>query len=155
MSVLDDLVGAVQEYPGTHLELEIVEVDVVEGDELNVDDTATFKVRVTNSGALDVANLQLTIEGLNGVTVAQNTLGAPFQDSIVTLPLPTIRGHSDPVVTPGEPYKFKAPGTSLPDSNLLLVSVGNWNGLINHILNDHSDPNPFVRVFHRDEVLAK
>lgn len=153
MPVLDDLVSEVNKYPETHLKLEIVEVDVP-GTELNVSEIGTFKIRVRNSGPLDVVKLTLKITGLNGTTVAQNVIGQPFVGSIQTTPLPMVRGHGGSVVTLGDPYRFKAPNTPRSAQDLVKVTVERWDGLLDHIFQDHSDQSENAQAIYRDNVLA-
>ena len=150
---LDGLVSDINAYPATHLELAIEEVEFPDS-QLNVNEIGTFKVRVTNRGPLDVANLQLTITGENGTLVAQNIFGSPFASSITTVPMGVVGGHGGSVVTPGEPYKFRAPSTPRSRQDLVKVTIGPWNGLFTHMLNAHSDPNESVQAVYRDDVLA-
>jgi hypothetical protein len=151
---LDGLVSDMNAYPVTHLELRIVDVDPP-GEKVNTSEEVEFKVEVHNHGPLDVGNLQLIITGLAGTTIAQNLpLWPSFEPSITTFPLPVIRGHGGSMATPGLPYKFKAPSAPRSTQDLVTVTVGGWNGLLDHILEGHSDPDPNVQAVYRDEVIG-
>jgi hypothetical protein len=142
---LDSLVSDINAYPATHMELEIEEVDFPNS-QLNVNEIGTFKVRVTNRGPLDVGMLSLTITGLNGTTVAANLPGSQFVPTFGTLPLPVVGGHGGSVITTGLPFKFKAPSTPRSTQDLVKVTIGQWNGILDHLLDDHSGPDPNVQA---------
>jgi hypothetical protein len=47
VAFFDDMLKALEKYPTTDVDLEIVDVDVA-GDALNAGETASFRVRITN-----------------------------------------------------------------------------------------------------------
>jgi hypothetical protein len=150
---LDKLVDDLNNYPEAHLELEFINI-IIPGSQLNESETVEFQVKAHNHGPMTVLGLQLEITGLNGTTVAQNIIGAPFVDSITTLTLPTLAGHGGSAVTPGAPYKFKAPSSPRSTQDLVKVTVGEWQADWDHPLKAHSDPSGTVQAVYRDDVLA-
>lgn len=141
MSIWDDMVSAVEDYPETSIILSIVDVDPP-GDVLNEGEVATFKVQLDNKGPLSLTSVTLRIKGLNGATVANSGAAALFVSEFVTSALPTIRGHNiSPTIT--ETFKFKAP-SSTGVKSLVQATLEAWNPTLLHILNDHSDPHEDV-----------
>ena len=104
MGFFDDFTNALETYPETGVQLEIVEVSFPDS-VLNVEETATFRVKVTNTGPLNLTDVSLRIKGLNGATVANNGAAAPFVSEFVTQTIGNANpdhifdGHSDPLDT--------------------------------------------------------
>ena len=144
MGVLDDISAAVTTYPRDYLTVEIVEVDPP-GDVINEDEEVSFRIQVANDGPLDANQVSLLVEGLNGTKVKNNKDDSEFGDSF------TIRGatfgnvpaHSNgpgdpgPVVTTGDPFKFKQ-GADAPARDLVRVSVKGWSSNWDHLFNNHT-----------------
>ena len=61
MSAIDDLATAIREYPDTHITLEIISFTPAGGTVLNQSEEATFMVRVTNNGLLEMLDVTLSI----------------------------------------------------------------------------------------------
>ena len=137
----DDMTAAVEAYPAASVDLEIIDV-VVPGSVLNVSETASFRVKVTNRGPLEMTGVTLRIKGLNGATVKQNGAAAPFVPEFVTTAsqLATVAAHGGSQTTNGSPFSFKAPGTQQPANTLVQVTLEDHDFTLNHILNGHSDP---------------
>src|SRR5262245_31842719 len=111
----DDMTAAVEGYPAASVDLEIVDV-VFPGDVINVNERPTFRVKVTNRGALEMTGVTLRIKGLNGATVKQNGAAAPYVAEFVTTTsqLATVAGHGGVQTTNGSPFGFTAPGSPQP-----------------------------------------
>jgi len=139
----EDMTAAVEAYPAASVDLEIVDV-VFSGSVINVNETASFRVKVTNRGPLEMTNATLRITGLNGATVKQNGAAAPFVPEFVTTTsqLATVGAHGGSETTNGSPFSFKAPGTQQPANTLVQVTLEDHDFTLNHILNGHSDPVP-------------
>jgi hypothetical protein len=139
----EDMRAAVEAYPAASVDLEIVDV-VVPGSVINVNERPSFRVKVTNRGALEMTGVTLRIKGLNGATVKQNGAAAPFVPEFVTSTsqLGTVAAHGGTQTTNGSPFAFTAPGTPQPSKNLVQVTLENHDYTLNHILNGHSDPLP-------------
>ena len=118
MGFFDDFTNALETYPETEVQLEIVEVNFPNS-ALNVDETATFRVKVTNTGPLVLTDVTLRIKGLNGATVANNGAAAPFVAEFVTQPIASVAAHGGSETTVGSPLKFKAPGSAQEAQNLV------------------------------------
>ncbi len=139
----EDMRAAVEGYPAASVDLEIVDV-VVPGSVINVNERPSFRVKVTNRGALEMTGVTLRIKGLNGATVKQNGAAAPFVSEFVTSTsqLATVAAHGGEQTTNGSPFAFTAPGSAQPSKNLVQVTLENHDFTLNHILSGHSDPLP-------------
>jgi hypothetical protein len=152
MGFFDDFTNALETYPETEVQLEIVEVNFPD-DALNVDETATFRVKVTNTGPLVLTDVTLRIKGLNGATVANNGAAAPFVAEFVTQPIASVAAHGGSETTVGSPLKFKAPGSAQEAQNLVRATLEDWNATTDHIFNGRSDPLDTVRANFAAEVV--
>ena len=149
MSVFDQMVTDLEAYPETSVVLEIVDVSL-DGDVLNEDEIAFFKVRVTNNGPLDLTDVTLKVDGRNGATVRPG-LGADFVSDFTSSALPTIRGHggTQELSLPA----FQAPSAQ-PSKTLVNVTLAAWNAKLDHILIGHSDPVDVPKGIFAAEVEA-
>jgi hypothetical protein len=152
-TVLADLVDAIETYPQTFLTVEIFDVDPPgTGTGINEAEDITCKVRVHNSGPLNVLSLRLLITseaGADGVRFHDDTAFVP---SLVSTPIDLVPAHmadGDWVETP-EHYHFKAGGVSGGKVDLVTASVDTWDADLDHPLKAHSDPVPSV-----SDTLAK
>ena len=144
---------AVETYPETNVQLEIVEVTFPD-DALNVEEVGSFKVQVTNTGPLNLTNVTLRIKGLNGATVANNNIVAPFVSEFVTGAIPRVAAHGGAQLTPRSPLKFKAPSSEQESQNLIKATLEDHDSDMDHILNGHSDPLDTVRATFAAEVVG-
>jgi hypothetical protein len=141
MTFFDDMTRALSEYPLTDVDIEIVEVALI-GSALNVGEFGQFRVKVTNRGPLNLTGVTLHVYGLNGATVANNGVIAPFVSDFVTQELPTIAAHGGTQVSVGSPLKFRAPSAPQPARTLVRATLETWDANLDHILVGHSDPMP-------------
>jgi hypothetical protein len=146
-TVLADLVDAIATYPQTYLTVEIFDVDPPGvGTGINVAEDVTCKVRVHNSGPLNVLQLGLVISkaaGADGVRFHDDT---DFGPTLTSTPIELVPAHmpdGDWVETP-EHYHFKAGGVSGGRVDLVTATIGPWNADLAHPLEAHSDPVPSV-----------
>ena len=139
----EEMTTAVEGYAATFVDLEIVDV-VFPGSVINVNERPSFRVKVTNRGALEMTGVTLRVKGVNGATVKQNGAAAPFVSEFVTTTsqLATIGGHGGSQTTNGSPFAFSAPAAPQPNHPLVQVTLEDHNFTLNHILNGHSDPLP-------------
>jgi hypothetical protein len=152
MGFFDDMTTALATYPETDVTIELVDV-VTPGSVLNVNEVGTFRVKVTNTGPLNLTGVTLRIKGLNGATVANNGAIAPFVSEFVTQELPTIYGHGGSQLTVGSALKFKAPGSAQAAKNLVKATLEAWDANLDHILIGHSDPLDNPKGIYAAEVL--
>lgn len=153
MAFFDNMITAVETYPETNVTLEIVDVTIT-GNVLNVNEIANFRVKVSNTGPLNLTNVTVRIKGLNGATVANNGAAAPFVSEFITQELPTITGHGGSALTVGSPLKFKAPAGAQASKNLVKATLEAWDSDLNHILLAHSDPLDTVQGIYAAEVVG-
>jgi hypothetical protein len=107
MAYFNDQTSAVRTYPETEVTIEIIDV-VTEGDALNVNEQANFKIKVINNGPLNLAGVTPRVKGLNGTTLkapasasngtAKNLAKAALEAWDVNLDHILI-GHIDPLDT--------------------------------------------------------
>ena len=140
-----ELVTAVETYPETFLQIEIIDVDFT-GNALNVNETASFRVQVTNTGALHITDLTVRVQGLNGATVKNSGAAAPFVSEFVSAPLDQINAHGGVQSHLGSPFSLKAPAGAQASKNLVKVTLEDWNADQSHIFIGHSDPLESVKA---------
>jgi hypothetical protein len=149
----DEMTKAAETYAETNVQLEIVEV-TFPGDALNVEEFGDFKVQVTNTGPLNLTNVTLRIKGLNGATVADNNVVAPFVSEFVTGAIPRVAAHGGSQLTTGSPLKFKTPSSEQESQNLIKAALEDHDLDTDHIMNGHSDPLDTVRATFAAEVVV-
>jgi hypothetical protein len=132
MGFFEDMTAAVERYPETYVELEIVEIDVP-GDAINVSEIVNFRVKVTNTGPLHLDGVTLRIKGLNGATVASGGADAAFVAELVTQELPRITARGGSQFTVGRPLKFKAPGSAQESRSLVRAKLETWRPSLDNI----------------------
>ncbi len=155
MAFFNDMAAALAAYPETEVTLEFVEVGIP-GEALNVGETATFKVKITNNGPLDLTGVTLRVKGLNGAKVADIGVIAPFEPEFVTqAAVPLVRGAGGSALTLG-PLKFKAPAQATGGSvkDLVKVTLEDWDASLDRILNVRSQPLPTVSKTFSDRVVG-
>ena len=137
MPFFDDFANAVAGYPAASVTLSIVDVAVVPpgiGPSVTVNEIWRFQVRVKNNGHLNMTSLTLHLVGLNGALVSANAVG-PFSALITTSAI-TVNSHGTQDTVD---YFFKAPNVVKPAGTALVEAhINNFNGNLDHILNDHS-----------------
>jgi hypothetical protein len=136
----NDFRAAMHDYPEEFVELEIVEVDVP-GDVLNTGERGTFRVQLTNNGLLDMTEVTLKVQGLNGTLV--KTGGAADtqfrQELTIGMAAETIVGQGGVSVTQGSKLQFQAPANTKPSGTpLVKATIAGWNGSLLRLLNGHS-----------------
>ncbi len=139
MAYFDDMNAALEAYPLTDVQLEIVDV-TFPGSALNTGETGTFRVQVTNTGPLNLTGVTVRVTGQNGATVANNSILSPFVSDFITQELPTIAAHGGSQLSVGSPLKFKAPAGAQASKTLVKATLEAWDANLDHILLSHSDP---------------
>lgn len=153
MTLFDDLTVAMNNYPATSIDLEIVNVDFP--GVLTVNDEGEFDLQVTNRGPLVLSDVLFKIVGKRGTLVrglsavqtfaAENTLGRSDD----------IPGHnsSTPFLVHG---LFKATRPTAGEvKDLFDVTLESWNASLDHLLNGHSDPSDLPVATYSDEVVPR
>lgn len=139
MAYFDDMQAALEAYPLTDVQLEIVDV-TFPGSALNTGEVGTFRVKVTNTGPLNLTGVTVRVTGQNGAKVANNGAAAPFVSDFITQELPTIGGHGGSQLSVGSPLKFLAPNGAQASKTLVKATLEAWDANLDHILLSHSDP---------------
>lgn len=138
MPFFDEMTAALAAYPMTDVKLEVVDV-TFPGSALNVNEVASFKVKVTNTGPLNLTGVTVRVTGLNGATVKGSGAAEQFNADRVSETLPTIYGHGGSQLTPFNLY-FKAPAGAQVSKTLVKATLEAWDANLDHILLGHSDP---------------
>jgi hypothetical protein len=146
IQILEDLTKAMEDYPHVYLTLEFVEVDIP-GTKINKNDDVQFRIQIKNAGPLDVNQLSLLVEGLNGTQVKSNGAAAVFGSSFTLNGsfIGNIAAHSAdnaPVVTGGNKFHFKPTNVSSSIEDLVRVSVAGWDTTLNHQETAHTRADP-------------
>ena len=153
MGIFEDMTTELATYPVNNVVLEIVDV-AVPGNVLNVTEEATFKVRITNNGPLNLTGVTLRIKGQHGAKLKRPAVidpsiplaraaivaGEPvmYVDEVVSDVLPSISGHGGSRTT--ETFTLKAPDASQASQTLVKATLEAWDANLDHILKGHSDP---------------
>lgn len=158
-TVLADLQEAIETYAATFLTVQIYAVDPP-GGSFNVGESATFKVRVNNSGPMHVHGLTLLMEGVNSSRVGEHGW-ASGQSSMQTPEFSQVSAHMQEgtwVEAPDDHYHLFVHQVLPAGSVLLCVSVKDWytDGLA-HLTSSgsgHSEPAPDAKDTYRNQVLG-
>jgi hypothetical protein len=146
VAFFDDMLVALESYPETYVTLEIIDVEIEDGDgdHLNVNDKAAFMVKLTNSGPLNLTDVTVRIDGVHGATVKSEGAAAQFQDYFVwdLSRRPTINGDGGELIVPmgSVPFQFKAPAEEQDEKTLVKATLEHWDGDLSRIMINHSDP---------------
>lgn len=155
-TVLADLREAVETYADTYLRVEMYDVNP-EGGVLNPGDTATFRLRVNNRGPLHIRGLTLLLSGANGTRVGRHgwTNG---QVTYASAALDTVPAHMaaaewvDVPDTDHDHFHFWVHSV-MPESDLVRVTVQDWNLDLLHLLEGHTDPSATPHEVYRGQVF--
>lgn len=154
-TVLADLREAAETYADRYLVVEMYAVNP-DGGVLNPGDSASFKVRVHNNGPLDVRDLTVLLTGRNGTRVGrhgwtngQSSYGSAVLDKV---PAHMFDGDWVDVVDDDHDHFHFWVHSTMPESDLVTVTVQDWNLDLLHLLNAHTDPGTTPHFVYRDEV---
>jgi len=144
MAFFDDFATGISGYPGASVTLSIGSLVVQPpgtGGAVNVNEVWAFKITVTNNGHLNMTNVTLHYQGLNGATVAAAAAG-PFSSSILTTAtIASVPAHSS-VTTVN--YFFKAPAAPTAGAqDLVDVHHNGWDANHDYLLTNlsgHANP---------------
>ena len=108
---------------------------------VNVNEVWAFRVTVTNNGNINMNNVTLHYDGLNGATVAAAAAG-PFSGGLLTTAvIASVPAHGS-ATTPN--LFFQAPtGASVGAVDLVDVHLNAWDADLNYLLNNlsgHENP---------------
>lgn len=153
-TILEDLEQAIESYPRTHMTVDIYDVNDP-GGSWNVGQNGTYKVRVRNDGPLDVDGLTLLMEGKNLSKVGEHGWTGG-QSSMQTPVFPRVPAHmaDDTWIEIEDHFHLWVHQELPPNSELLKVSVLDWNTSLDHLTIAHSDPAPAADDVYSAEVLG-
>jgi hypothetical protein len=151
MAYFGDMQQAVEDYPSIALTYAFEALDVVDGTAgvLNVDEDWKFKVRISNSGALNMNNVTLHIDGENGVEVSTDPAG-PFTGGNITTTAINVPAHTSRLTGF---YYFRTPSSeSNGVQDVLHCHLNSWDADLNQILLDKSGHSISVVGVYADEI---
>jgi hypothetical protein len=163
MAFFDDMGSAVRTYPDTNVTVTIIDFDPASG-ALNEDEQATFKVRITNNGVLDMNAVTVKVVGDGGATLRRPLDVPAASGRAVAIPVPTwvaelvsrpialIAANGGTATT--EAFTLKAPpnAPSPASVNLLTASLHAWDAGLGYLLNTKSVARAAVKDTHGDVV---
>lgn len=155
MAFFEDYAAAIQSYPDSEVTIQLIEV-TVPGDALNVNEQGSFRVQVTNRGALIMDNVILKVRGLAGTEVKQNGAAAQFVNEFNSSDgqVPQIPARGGVAVVTGGPFRFEAPGAPRNLQELVEVTLAGWNPSEENLLVSNSRGSAAVRAAYSDRVRA-
>lgn len=156
-TVLSDLREACETYADKYLKVEIHAVNP-EGGALNPGDTASFKVRVHNDGPLHLTGLTVLLSAEhNSVKVGRHGWADgqfSYQSAVVdTVPAHMLDGDWIDVPDENDDHFHFWVHEQLPVSDLVSVSVKDWNLDLLHLLDSHTDPSATAHDTYRAQVF--
>jgi hypothetical protein len=153
MAFFDDMTQALETYPQTNVDIEIIDFKPANGKALNVDEVATFAVKVTNRGPLNLTNVRLLLKALNAKLIG--VAGQPV-DSKHSATLAEIHGNGGAKIT--ETFSLKAPSKPTKQGkteDLVKVTLDAWDANLDRILIDHSNALDSPSAVKAAEVIAE
>ena len=137
--MIDDLSKAINEYPGEDVTITVTDFQEP-GTHINVGETCSFRVQVTNNGQLDMKHVRLHVEGSEFASVSVTAfLGKPvsFGYSVISGGR-DVDAHSS--VTFGD-FHMQAdeatPGGGTENRDLFTIHISSFDAALGHILTDH------------------
>lgn len=165
-----DMATAIETYPDTNVVVDIRDFDPVTGESLNENEEATFKVRITNSGLLNMNAVTVRVKAENGATLKRpldlpntpNTPNTPVAGAkatqstwvteLVSKPVTSVAANGGTGTT--EVFTLKAPpgDTGGVSKKLLTVTLEGWDADLGYLLNDKSKSRSAVKDTHSEIV---
>ncbi len=136
MGILNDIAVALNNYLQDEIVISIVDVTLATGTAgaININEKWKFKVKVENTGHINMTGVSLHVEGSNGTEIATSLNGVYL--GAWTTGSYTVDGGSS--VTSSDLY-FEAPSTPKPANTQLVVAhVANWTGNWDHMFSEHT-----------------
>jgi hypothetical protein len=156
MGFWDDYATAVQFYPETNVELEIVDVDPENGDSINEGEEGTFTIQISNNGPLTLTDVEFEVRALNGMRVAHETGHHPWKEVLPSNGFVSIDVvEHNQTIKSQHGFRFKAPGDPQPVRDLIEVSLAGWNADPGHIHTNHTGSLPNVKAVLRDRIARQ
>ena len=158
MTALDDVYNDIKNYPGTYVTIDIIDVNWP-GPTINAQDQVEFRFQATNTGMLDMTDVQFLIEGLNGTQIKGNGAAAVYADSLTTNAgfFDDLPAHhpNDPVTWATSPFFFK-PTNAFPKvaHDLVRVSVAGWSSSWDHVFDNHTEADPDAKGSYSSTVAV-
>lgn len=156
--VLEDLYAAVGSYVRDYLTIDFFSVNPVGGGAINEGDEVTFRLRVHNSGPLDVVNLQLHIKAEDNAKGVKRILGTSYVPFVTTDAVARVKAYQPDGTWTELPdtYSFQADDAPKDDDTpvaLVTAWVHSWDGDLTTILIDHAVKDKDAKETYSHKVL--
>jgi hypothetical protein len=142
MTILNDIATALDRYLQDEVVVSVVDVALADGTEgvINVNEKWKFKIKVENTGHINMTGVSLRAAGSNGTEISTSLNGSYFGG--VTAGSYTVNGGSS--VTSSYFY-FEAPSTIKPaNTQLIEAHVADWTGNWDHMFSNHTPDGSLV-----------
>lgn len=133
MTFLTEYTTAIETYLDDHVNLEIRNV-TYDGDQINVGETGTFEILITNHGPVRMRNVRLLVRGLDGMRVKHQGATSQFDTHMTLSGSDSIdvaaNGGTFLIADDSDDWNqtlsFEAPANRLSRRGLIEVSIDDW-----------------------------
>jgi hypothetical protein len=119
VTILSDLANELEDYVANEVTMAITNLTLVTGTpgSVNVNEVWKFKVNISNSGELNMTNVELHVHGANGALVGATSTG-PWEPTVIPATLAVGVGDSEET----DFVYFKAPSSQKPAGTVLVTA---------------------------------
>ncbi len=142
MTILNDIAVGFNNYLQDEVVVSIVDVSLADGTAgvININEKWKFKVKVENTGHINMTDVSLRVAGSNGAMISTSLNGSYFGG--LTTGSYTVNGGSSMT---SSYFYFEAPASERPEGTVLVVAhVANWTGNWDHMFNAHTPDGSYV-----------
>jgi len=144
MAFFNDFATGISGYPVANVTLSIGSLVVQppgQAPAVTTNEVWAFKVTITNNGDLNMKNVALHLQGLNGAQIATAAAGPFTTAQLTTTTIPSVPAHGSAMTVN---YYFKAPAVATAAAvQLVEVHLAAWDADLDYLLGNlagHSDP---------------
>lgn len=142
MTILNDIAVGFDNYLQDEVVVSIVDVSLADGTAgvINVNEKWKFKVKVENTGHINMTNVSLRVAGSNGAMISTSLNGSYFGG--LTTGSYSVNGGSSMT---SSYFYFEAPASEKPAGTVLVVGhVADWTGNWDHMFSNHTPDGSYV-----------
>lgn len=154
--ILEQISDAVQHYARDYVTVDIYSVNPVssDGDVINEGDEVTFRMRINNSGPLEMINVALLVQAEAGATGVKKHGASSFQSNETTTPKITVPANQPEGTWTelADDYHFLAGQASKDKVELVSARIWYYDGSLDYILNTLTERTDETEVFYSHKV---
>lgn len=142
MTILNDIAVGFNNYLQDEVVVSIVDVSLADGTTgvININEKWKFKVKVENTGHINMTDVSLRVAGSNGAMISTSLNGSYYGG--LTTGSYTVNGGSSMT---SSYFYFEAPASQKPANTVLVVAhVADWTGNWDHMFNNHTPDGSYV-----------